>query len=145
MKKPIATLIFLVMISISFAQCKSKSANPKTQKTAQNANRVWMLIAFKDFDKQFLIDAHAELNLTNTQQASAKMGCNTLSFPYKMTRSKINFSSGIATLMACDDMKLEEAFSKAMVDFTSYTIEGHTLTLTNSKKEKMVFVAQDWD
>jgi heat shock protein HslJ len=74
------------------------------------------------------------------------MGCNQLSFPYKITNtSEIKFSDGIATQMYCEDMKLEDSFSKEITWISNYATQGHQLILTSPKGIKMVFVAQDWD
>ena len=47
--------------------------------------------------------------------------------------------------MACGDMKLEDDFLEILPKLDFYRIDGHKLTLYNSKNEKIVFVAQDWD
>lgn len=105
-----------------------------------------MLTEFLDFKKEDLIKKEAQLDLRDSIRATAKMGCNSLSFTYKIKKEfKITFSSGISTMMACEDMQLEDKFSTSITKITSYKIEGHTLTLLNEAQEKMVFVAQDWD
>jgi heat shock protein HslJ len=139
--KQLAVLIIL----FSIMNCKPKVEEIKVPTNPENIKRVWMLTEFSNYEKKFLIDSEAQLNLTNSESAMAKMGCNTLSFNYKTTNSEIIFSKGITTLMACTDMKLEDEFSKTITDFKKYKIDGHTLTLFNSKNQKMVFVAQDWD
>jgi heat shock protein HslJ len=143
--KKIGKQFAILLIIFSTINCKPKAVEVKITNNTENLKRVWMLVAFSSFEKKFLMDSEAQLNLTNSEQAMAKMGCNTLSFDYKMTNSEIIFSQGISTMMACTDMKLEDEFSKVITDFKKYKIDGHTLTLLNSKNEKMVFVAQDWD
>jgi heat shock protein HslJ len=136
------TLFTLLSLMIN---CKTKSTQNKVKNNQKNLERVWMLTEFSGFDKQFLITSKAVLNLTNSEYAIAKMGCNTLSFHYKITPSEIILSKGVSTLMVCADMKLEDAFSKVILDYKKYKVEGHILTLLNSQNEKMIFVAQDWD
>jgi heat shock protein HslJ len=155
MTKKLMKIITILLISLSITDCESQKKatknNTKKERTSkanssnEKLNRVWMMVEFKGFEKQFLVDSKAELNLTNPNLAMAKMGCNTLSFAYKIANSGIVFSKGITTLMACTEMKLEDTFAKEIQDFRSFKIEGQTLTLYNSKKEKMIFVAQDWD
>jgi heat shock protein HslJ len=137
--------LLLMTILFSIMSCKPKVYEVKVATNPENLKRVWMLIEFSNFQKKFLVDSEAQLNLTNAESAMAKMGCNTMSFKYRIDKSEIIFSKGITTLMACTDMKLEDQFSKEITDFKKYKIDGHTLTLCNSKNEKMVFVAQDWD
>jgi heat shock protein HslJ len=143
--KKIGKQFAILLIIFLTINCKPKANEVKITNNPENLKRVWMLVAFSSFERKFLMDSEAQLNLTNSERAMAKMGCNTLSFDYKITNSEIIFSKGISTLMACTDMKLEDEFSKVITDFKKYKIDGHTLTLFNSKNEKMVFVAQDWD
>jgi heat shock protein HslJ len=138
-------ILFGIIRCTSKINTKNPEINPTEKSEEPKLQRIWMLTEFANFEKKFLVDSEAQLNLTNTESAMAKMGCNTLSFKYKNDKSQIIFSKGITTLMACIDMKLEDQFSKEILDFKKYKIDGHTLILYNSKNEKMVYVAQDWD
>jgi heat shock protein HslJ len=104
-----------------------------------------MLVAFKDYGKDYFVKKNCYLDLTNKERASAKMGCNSLSFKYKINDSKINFTNGISTRMACEDMNLENDFSKTILEMNSFSIKTHQLILTSKAGQKMIFVAQDWD
>ena len=98
-KSSLLLLIFTITIS-----CSSK-------KNTQNINRVWMLVEYKDYKKEYFVEQKAFLDMTNPERATSKMGCNNLSFSYKIDRSSITFSQGIATRMYCqDNMKLETDF-----------------------------------
>jgi heat shock protein HslJ len=113
--------------------------------TTQNLNRVWMLIEFKDYKKEYFIQKKAFLDLTNSERANAKMGCNNLSFYYKTNKNNITYLQGISTEMLCEDMKLEDSFFKEIPSIKNFKVDGHKLILTSSNGEKMVFIAQDWD
>jgi heat shock protein HslJ len=116
------------------------------KKEEPNIKRVWMLTEYNQYSKDYLTKKQAFLDLTQPEKASSKMGCNQLSFPYTITNtSEIKFSNGIATRMYCDDMKLEDSFSKEITSISNYSIQGHQLILTSPKGIKMIFVAQDWD
>lgn len=118
----------------------------KSDATGQSLNRVWMLVEFNAFTKEYLVAKKAYLDLTQPDRASSKMGCNQLSFPITVSKeSQIAFSNGISTKMYCDDMKLEDSFSKAITTMTKYSVDNHKLTLTSKNGVKMVFVAEDWD
>ncbi|WP_165570821.1 META domain-containing protein [Flavobacterium aquatile] len=138
-------LSILILVSIFTFSCNCKKKITETP--TQNINRVWMLVEFKDYKKEFFVEKKAFLDMTNSERASSKMGCNNLSFSYSINDSKsIQFSQGIATRMYCDDaMKLENDFLNEIPSIKNYKVEGHFLTLTSSNGEKMVFVAQDWD
>ena len=137
--------IAFISILLIFANCKPKNVDMKTANQPENLSRIWMLVQFSNFEKNFLIDNKAQLNLTNSNLATAQMGCNSFTFEYKTTNSEIVFSKGIMTQMACDDMKLEDEFSKKIDAFKKYKLDGNKLILSNSKNETMTFIAQDWD
>ena len=136
-------LSILILVSFFTFSCNCKKK--VTETPAQNINRVWMLVEFKDYKKDYFIEKKAFLDLTNSERASSKMGCNSLSFSYKTKKSDISFSNGISTEIACLDMKLESDFSKEIIKMSSFCIKAHQLTLTSNIGGKMVFVAQDWD
>ncbi len=111
-----------------------------------NLTRVWMLVEFNQFDKEYLSNKKAYLDLKQSNIASSKMGCNQLSFEYTIkSNSEIKFSTVIATRMFCNDMQLENDFSKAIVSINHFEINGHQLILTSKEGIKLVFIAQDWD
>jgi heat shock protein HslJ len=136
-------LSIIILFSIISISCNSKKETTKTNN--QNINRVWMLVGFKNYTKEDLVKRNAFLDLTNSERASAKMGCNNLSFSYKISEDTITFSQGISSEMYCQEMNLENDFSKGITSFNKFTIEGHKLILSSTNGEKMEFVAQDWD
>jgi len=133
----------LILIIMSFScNCKKNV----TETPTQNINRIWMLVEFKEYKKDCFIEKKAFLDLTNPERATSKMGCNNLSFSFSVKDSKsITFSQGISTKMFCEDMKLENDFTKSITTMNSFSINAHKLTLISNNGEKMVFVAQDWD
>lgn len=140
-------LIFLlIFLLFSISSCKPKVEENKTIATTKNINRVWVLTEFLDFEKQVLIKAKAELNLSNPKQAVAYMGCNGISAEYNLkNESGITFTEGMRTEMACGDMNLEDDFLEFLPTIENYKIDVCNLTLINAKNEKMLFIAQDWD
>lgn len=138
-------LSILILVSFFTLSCNCKKN--ATETPTQNINRVWMLVEFKDYKKEFFVEKKAFLDMTNSERATSKMGCNNLSFSYLIKDGKsIQFSQGIATRMYCqDNMKLENDFLESITSMTSFSVLGHKLTLTSKAGQKMVFVAQDWD
>ncbi len=119
---------------------------PKTAENSNNLKRVWMMVEFQNFKKEDLVKNKAELNLNNLESPNASMGCNSIFFKMKIDKNTIKFSNAGATRRYCKDaMELEYAFLQNLEQYTTFKIVGHKLTLTNSKNEKTVFVAQDWD
>lgn len=139
--------IFILIISCNFNNNQQLESNKKVKKIdLTNLDRVWMLTEFKNYEKQFLINAKAQLDLTALDNALANMGCNGISFKYNLkSNSQIIFTEGIRTEMACGDMKLEDDFLAILPKINAYKIIGHRLILSTDNGIKMVFVAKDWD
>lgn len=122
------------------------SCKTKVDDSSQNIHRKWMLIEFKDFQKQQLIAKNCFLDLTNTSNANAYMGCNTLGFVYTYdNKGKFEFKESRTTHMYCEDHAIESQFLNEVNSISSYKIEGHKLFLTTKSNEKLIFVAEDWD
>jgi heat shock protein HslJ len=136
-------LSILILVSIFTISCNSKKHTSEIP--TQNINRIWMLVEFKDYKKDFLVEKKAFLDMKDNAIATSKMGCNNLSFHYKIKNSNIEFNNGITTEMACLDMKLEDDFLKSITTMSLFSIDAHILTLISKEGQKMVFVAQDWD
>lgn len=132
-----------VFLLLTIVACKPRKASiPNTS----NVNRQWMMIGFKNYKKEELIKNKATLDLSN-HQSSANVGCNIIGFQVAIKNaSSISFSNINSTKMFCMEVgQLENDFITALPKVTSYNIEGHFLTLTNSNGETIKFVAADWD
>lgn len=144
MKKILLSLFTVLLLGVVVNCSSMPGKNP-------NLQRQWMLVTFDGFSKDQLIANKAEINLTSSIvdgkiQGSAYMGCNRMSFISEFKKGgKVKISSGISTMMACQDMKLETSFQKKFETMTSYSVEGHFLTLSDGKGNTMKFVAADWD
>lgn len=136
--------IFLLLVSMLLlsCHCKKELVNNTNQ---QILHKKWMLTAYKNYTKEDLIAKNAYLDLTDRARATSKMGCNNLSFGYSIKGENILFSQGMSTRMFCQDMNLEKDFSGDIIKMTQLSIQGHQLTLSAKGKEKMVFIAEDWD
>ena len=144
-------ILFLKQISICsflfFAiNCKSKNVEPIFENNPKQLQRVWMLVGFQNFKKEDLIKVRAQMNLTDIKNNSASMGCNKIGFQLEIKKNKLKFINIIQTEMFCDNkMELENAFSKSLLENYTFDIIGQKLIITDSKQQKLVFVAQDWD
>ncbi|WP_338409904.1 META domain-containing protein [uncultured Flavobacterium sp.] len=136
MKKYISLFICLTIIS-----CKTK-----VEKRNPSIHTKWMLIQFKDFQKQKIMDKNCYLDLTNKENSSAKMGCNDLGFRYILSsNNKIEFGLGRTTYMYCEDHDIESEFLNIVNSIESYKIQGHKLYLKTKTNGDLIFVAEDWD
>lgn len=144
MKKLISGFVALFALLL-LANCSTQSKVP------ENIKRDWMLVEFKDFNRELMVNSKAHFSLIdengNPGKFSANMGCNNM-FGQATFNSIgiVKFSDFGSTMMYCDQsMDLETAFAKDLPKMTQYKVEGHYLTLTAPSGERMKFVASDWD
>ncbi|MBT2621592.1 META domain-containing protein [Chryseobacterium sp. ISL-6] len=144
MKKILVLLLGILFLGITLNCSSVPEKNPSLQ-------REWMMVSFGNFSKEMMVKNKAGINLTSKIEdgkikGGAFMGCNKMFFTAEIkSKGKIKFSGLGSTMMACQDMKLEEAFSRSIEKITHYSVEGHFLTLSDDKGEVMKFVASDWD
>lgn len=144
MKKIIGSLLAVLFLGLVMNCSSTQLKNPSLQ-------RQWMLVSFGNFPKEELIKNKAEVNLTANKEngkirGSAYMGCNRMFFTSEFKDSgKVNISGVGSTMMACQNMELENTFLKKIDKVTKYSIDGHFLTLSDESGNTMKFVASDWD
>lgn len=143
--KKILVSFFAVLLLGAVISCSSvPQKNPSLQ-------RQWMLVSFDQFSKEELVRNKAEINLTGIMEkgkikGGANMGCNSMFFTSEFkTNGKVKISGVGSTLKACQNMELENAFIQKFDKMTSYSIEGHFLTLSDDNGNSMKFLAADWD
>ncbi len=144
MNKIVLTLL-AVLCTVFMSSCSSViTKNPQL-------HREWMLVSFGNYTRQDLMKHHAKIDLTSRAEeekitGGAYMGCNRMFFSFKCKRNGTLKISGFgSTMMACNDMKLEDEFSQSFKNIVSYSVKGHFLTLTDDQGNAMKFVAADWD
>jgi heat shock protein HslJ len=77
-------------------------------------------------------EAHIILKSDNRLQGFA--GCNNIMGSYELKNElSITFSGVASTLMACPDMKTEDALKKVLEQADNYTIKGNTLSLNKAR------------
>ncbi|GAB0154919.1 hypothetical protein CHRYSEOSP005_01790 [Chryseobacterium sp. Alg-005] len=144
MKKIIILFFPLIIVGIMGGCSPAQVKNPHIQ-------REWMLISFKDFTKEQLVENKVGINLTDQKRegkihGGAFMGCNKMFFTSEFKNNgKVKISGVRSTMMACQNMDLETAFTESFDKITRYSVEGHFLTLSGENGNIMKFVAADWD
>jgi heat shock protein HslJ len=140
--------ILMLLLGISFLGINLNCSSIPEKKTS--LQREWMLVSFGNFNKDLMVKNRAGINLTSKIEAGkikggAFMGCNKMFFTAEIKNNRIKISRLGSTMMACQDTKLEDAFSRSIEKVTKYSVEGHFLTLSDDRGEVMKFVAADWD
>ncbi|WP_419869236.1 META domain-containing protein [Chryseobacterium sp. CT-SW4] len=140
-------ITFFVIITLGLVgSCSSQPAAKN-----YNLQRQWMLVSFSNFTKDQLIKSKAAIDLTAKEekgkiQGSAFMGCNNMFFTSEFKNNgKMKISGLGGTLMACNNMDLENSFGESFENMTRYTIKGHELILSDERGNEMKFIAADWD
>jgi heat shock protein HslJ len=138
MKAKLTLGIFICTLLFS---CKATK-----KETTQNIHRKWMMVQFEDFSKEKLIEKNCYLDLTDSANASAYMGCNSIGFSYTdKNDNSIAFNELKTTHMYCEDHAIESQFLNVSQSITSYRIKGHKLYLKTNSHKELIFVAEDWD
>lgn len=110
-----------------------------------------MLVSFPSFSKNELMQSRAKIVFSESlkseiNKASASLGCNTLMFDYKiMNNGKIKISNPSNPNKPCENIKMETKFITLIKSMNKYKLEGHFLTLSDSKGNEIKCVAADWD
>ena len=56
---------------------------------------------------------------------------------------RIKFNQGMSTMMACEDLDIENQFTKAVLAADNYSVNGNTLTLNKARMAPLAkFVLQ---
>ncbi|AZA92483.1 META domain [Chryseobacterium nakagawai] len=71
----------------------------------------------------------------NGMKYEGHAGCNGLggTFEIKQDVMRIKFNQGMSTMMACEDLDIENQFTKAILDADNYSVNGNTLTLNKAR------------
>ena len=130
MKKALPILI--LMVSTAFS-CSNKTLNTTSNQMpdAPFTNTRWKLVKLPGMEMPSLNkDAFIQFT-TENNRAFGSGGCNNLMGSYTLTEKKLKISQMASTMMACteDIMKVEDAFSKALIETDNYSISGDSLKL----------------
>lgn len=116
------------------------STDPSDGKFTLSENK-WIL---SELNGKAISNKTAKDYFINLDSKSGKFagfaGCNNLNGQYTMTKpGKLSFTNMLSTKMACNDMKTEGDFMKAMEMVDNYSVEGDMLHLYKGKKLLIMF------
>lgn len=101
--------------------------------------KYWRLIEVdgKKVEESSIQSREAHFVLNEDDKVAGNLGCNTFNGSYKLEDdNKISFSKMAVTMMACEDMSVESAFSKALEQTNHFTTGGGVLILSNKEDNK---------
>lgn len=138
------TVLFLTAFLIS---CESKTSALPSQGNKDITGKTWRLtelngkpIALKNQKN----NPYFKLNMADMRY-EGNAGCNGLggTFEIKPDIMRIKFNQGISTMMACEDLDIENLFTKALLTADNYSVNGNTLTLNKARMAPLAkFVLQ---
>ncbi|WBV56014.1 META domain-containing protein [Chryseobacterium daecheongense] len=123
-------LSVLILAICCTAKTADKNSNDITGKT-------WKLIEINGQPIQLKNpknNPYFKLNMTDMRY-EGNAGCNGLggTFEIKQDIMRIKFNQGISTMMACDDLEIEQRFTKALLAADNYSVSGKILSLNKAK------------
>lgn len=70
-------------------------------------------------------------------------GCNGLGGTFTLEdNGRIKFSQGMSTMMACENMEIEQGLNKALIATDNYTLKGDTLALNKARMASLARFVQ---
>jgi len=129
-------LIFTLIISLSFTACSSLKKNGERRMEITLINTHWKALSFYEKEVK-MIGKEAYIRFDKNGNINGVLGCNNFFGTYKIDKNSIVFKKVGSTRMMCQDMEIEDNFSKALQNTKKYKIEGNILTFFNKKGEKI--------
>lgn len=124
------TVFILSIFLFSCNSAKQSSSNDITGKTWKLTELNGKPIQLKNPKS----NPYFKLN-TSDMRYEGHAGCNGVggTFEIKPEMMRIKFNQGMSTMMACDDLETEHAFTKALLAADNYSVNGNTLTLNKAR------------
>lgn len=129
-------MLFFALIVVS---CSNKTIN-KNETSTEVATKIdskdmyktkWKLIELRGTKIE---NTNFTLDFFEENRFAAFAGCNNLGGEYKVENAfKITFSKVISTMMACEDMKTEQEFSKVLEMTDNFIVDGKILSLNKGR------------
>ncbi|WP_131539359.1 META domain-containing protein [Pedobacter nototheniae] len=131
----------LVLCMLSFGACSifKKSPTPGDQNPPQTnviTDRKWKLVELNGKPVADKVNGKEPFLMLqkSDNRYSASGGCNGIGGNFTFQdNGRIKFSQGMSTMMACENMEIENGLSKALITADNYTISGDNLSLNKAR------------
>lgn len=136
--------VFLYMLSLSLIalacnparKTTNNNINASGDQTTSLTNSKWKLVelygkpvAEKINEKEPFLQF-----IEKDSRYSASGGCNTINGSFTLLgNNRIQFSQGMSTLMACENMDIESGLVKVLKTADNYSLDENTLTLNKAR------------
>jgi heat shock protein HslJ len=127
-----------VLCLLSLAACNvfKKSTGKDTMKTNVITYRKWKLVELAGKPVADKINGKEPFILfqKSDNRYSASGGCNGLGGTFTLQdNGRIKFSQGMSTMMACENMEIENGLNKALIATDNYSLNGDDLSLNKAR------------
>jgi len=132
----------LAFCLLSLAACNifKKSPAPQAGKealqTSQITDRKWKLVELAGKPVADKINGKEPFILLQKSDGryTASGGCNGMGGEFKLQENgRIKFSQGMSTMMACENMEIENGLGKALIAADNYSLNGDDLSLNKAR------------
>ncbi|WP_345205345.1 META domain-containing protein [Chryseobacterium ginsengisoli] len=135
--KKLLTYFCSLLIIIITASCMSKPTTTLPEKSQDITGKVWKLTEINGQPiklKNPAANPYFTLN-TKDMRYEGHGGCNGVggTFEIKQEVMRIKFNQGMSTMIACDDLDTEHAFTQALLSADNYSVNGNILTLNKAR------------
>lgn len=140
MKPTQYSFLFLCLLCLAACNIFKKTSVPQTSKdtveTSQITDRKWKLVELAGKPVADKINGKEPFLLLQKSDSrySASGGCNGIGGEFKLQENgRIKFSQGMSTMMACENMEIENGLTKALIAADNYSINGDDLSLNKAR------------
>lgn len=131
----IVVLMIAVLALASCSAMKKNSGKPDSDNaSATIIGKKWQLIEIGGKAVAGQVNGKVPFLKLEEKTYSASAGCNGIGGELTFSANgKIKFAQGMSTMMACPDMSIEQALSKALITADNYTLSNDILSLNKAK------------
>lgn len=130
----------LCVLSLSACSLFKKTAKEQTAEAAKQSNvitdRRWKLVELAGKPVADKVNGKEPFLLLQKSDGrySASGGCNGIGGEFTLENNgRIKFAQGMSTMMACENMEVEQELSKALITADNYSLSGDNLSLNKAR------------
>jgi heat shock protein HslJ len=130
----------LCVLSLSACSIFKKPAKAQTAEDTKQSNvitdRRWKLVELAGKPVADKVNGKEPFLLLQKSDGrySASGGCNGIGGAFTLENNgRIKFEQGMSTMMACENMEVEQELSKALITADNYSLSGDNLSLNKAR------------
>lgn len=130
----------LCVLSLSACSIFKKPAKEQTAEDTKQSNvitdRRWKLVELAGKPVADKVNGKEPFLLLQKSDGrySASGGCNGIGGEFTLENNgRIKFAQGMSTMMACENMEVEQELSKALITADNYSLSGDNLSLNKAR------------